>query len=149
MRSLSEILLSFKRALFFASAFAFAISASADIYFEDTQSGWALKYEDFKGFRSIAVEDQDVDSDGRVDLIFHFFGSVSGRSPIGLSRDLLEAPSPIFLKIFLQNENGSYEDNTLAILGEDRPSLGGASRQLVKGDFNGYGKADLADAINW
>ena len=135
MRSLTEIWLFCSQVLFFALAFASGILASADIYFEDTQSGWALKYEDFKGFSSIAVADLDIDSDGRVDLIFHFFGSVGGKSPNRLSGDLLDTPSPNFLKIFLQKENGSYQDNTQAILGEDRPSLGGASRHVVKGDF--------------
>ena len=121
-----------------------SFSANAEEYFEEVDSGIALKYSEFKGQNSIAVEDIDVNSDGKLDLVFHFWSSLNG-----LSSELLDSPPPDFLKIYVQSETGVFEDKTQEILGESKPSLRGASRHLVKGDFNNDGKEDLAYAINY
>ncbi|MDA7591187.1 VCBS repeat-containing protein, partial [Pseudomonadales bacterium] len=126
----------------FLSMLSFA--ANAEEYFEEVDSGIALKYSEFKAHSSIAVEDIDVNSDGKLDLVFHFWSGLSG-----LSSELLDSPPPDFLKIYVQSETGGFEDKTQEILGEIKPSLGGASRHVVKGDFNNDGKEDLAYAINY
>ena len=123
---------------------ALSVAANAEEYFEEVDSGIALKYSEFMGQNSIAVEDIDVNSDGRLDLVFHFWSSLSG-----LSNELLDSPPPDFLKVYVQSETGVFEDKTQEILGEIKPSLKGASRHVVKGDFNNDGKDDLAYAINY
>ena len=55
----------------FLSMLSFA--ANAEEYFEEVDSGIALKYSEFKAHSSIAVEDIDVNSDGKLDLVFHFW----------------------------------------------------------------------------
>ena len=122
----------------------FSFAANAEDYFEEVDSGIGLQYSEFKGHSSIAVEDIDVNFDGKLDLIFHFWSSLSG-----LSSELLDSPPPDFLKIYIQSETGVFKDKTQEILGESKPSLRGASRHVVKGDFNNDGKDDLAYAINY
>ena len=121
-----------------------AFPASVFSYFEEAESGINLSYDEYQGYSSIAVADLDINADGRTDLVFHFFSSLEG-----LSGDLRGQPTPNFVKIFLQDADGRFADSTEAVLGEGKPSLGGASRHVVKGDFNGDGKSDLAYAINW
>ena len=58
----------------FLSMLSFA--ANAEEYFEEVDSGIALKYSEFKGQNSIAVEDIDVNSDGKLDLVFHFWSEL-------------------------------------------------------------------------
>jgi len=115
-----------------------------EVLFEEVESGIKLRFEDYKGYSSTAISDLDVNLDGKTDLVFHFWTSMDG-----LSGDLIGVPSPNFLKVFIQTESGSFEDRTESVLQEERPSLGGASRHVVKGDFNNDGTKDLAFAINW
>ena len=77
------------------------------------------------------VSTLDANADGRIDLVFHFWSSLEG-----LSGDLLNSPPPNFLKIFVQAEDGSFTDQTRFIMGEDKPSLGGASRPARLGKRN-------------
>ena len=130
--------------LLISSLCVFSFAVNSEEYFEEVDSGIALNYSEFVGQNSIAVEDIDVNSDGRLDLVFHFWSSLSG-----LSSELLDSPPPDFIKIYVQNEAGVFEDKTQEILGEIKPSLRGASRHVVKGDFNNDGKDDLAYAINY
>ena len=121
-----------------------SFSANASTYFEESGQSISLKYSEYRGYNPIVVANLDANNDGRMDLVFHFWSDVEG-----LSGDLLDSPPPNFLKIFVQGEDGSFEDQTLSIMGEAKPNLGGASRHVVTGDFNGDGQQDLAFAMNW
>ena len=119
-------------------------SADASTYFEESGQSIPLRYSEYKGYNPVVVSTLDANADGRIDLVFHFWSSLEG-----LSGDLLNSPPPNFLKIFVQAEDGSFTDQTRFIMGEDKPSLGGASRHVVKGDFNGDEQQDLVFAMNW
>ena len=102
--------------LLISSLCVFSFAVNSEEYFEEVDSGIALNYSEFVGQNSIAVEDIDVNSDGRLDLVFHFWLSLSG-----LSSELLDSPPPDFIKIYVQNEAGVFEDKTQEILGEIKP----------------------------
>ena len=116
----------------------------ASDYFESVDSNISLTYSDYIDYSLVSATDLDVNLDGSADLVFHFFSSEDG-----LSGDLLDKPTPNFLKIFVQTRAGEFEDQTELFLQETKPDLGGASRHVVKGDFNNDGKLDLAFAMNW
>ena len=116
----------------------------ASDYFESVDSDISLNYSDYRDHSLVSATDLDVNLDGSADLVLHFFSSEDG-----LSGDLLEKPTPNHLKIFVQTQAGEFEDQTELFLQETKPDLGGASRHVVKGDFNNDGKLDLAFAMNW
>ena len=84
----------------------------------------------------------DLNSDGKKDLLAHYWCN-------DWNGEVAPLPTVDALMVYLVNEDGSLSVGNHSVFGSDALSLGGATRNYVKGDFNGDGIEDVAFAVNW
>ena len=84
----------------------------------------------------------DLNFDGKKDLLAHYWCN-------DWSGEVAPAPTLDALMVYLVGEDGALSVGNQSVFGSDALSLGGATRNYVKGDFNGDGTEDVAFAVNW
>ncbi len=83
----------------------------------------------------------DLNNDGRPDLVLHLWCNTS-------SGGTLNTQTPDQLFALLQAQDGTFVNGNQLIFGQANVSIGGASRKVATGDFNGDGYLDLSYAVN-
>jgi len=77
----------------------------------------------------------DINHDGKLDLVASYW------QPVGIA--ITTQPCTNVLKIYIQQNNGSFLDNTDSYLTGVITNLGGCSRDFRVADFNGDGYPDI------
>jgi hypothetical protein len=84
----------------------------------------------------------DLNLDSFNDLIVHYW---CGLEEQGIFKD---TPTPDAVVAFINNRDNTFSIANNDIFGQERVSLGAASRKVVKADFNGDGYSDILYALN-
>jgi hypothetical protein len=107
----------------------------ADQYFEEIPDALVLDWETYKGLNSIALETIDVDRDGLLDIVVHFWAGAESNDTQGIT--------PNFLKVFRLKPSLLFEDYTEYLFGVAQVDIGGATRNIEVADVNGDGHKDV------
>ena len=92
-------------------------------------------------FTSLVVP-LDLNYDGRQDLLVHYFCN-------DFNAEVAPEPTLNALMVYISEPDGTFKVGNKEIFGADSISLGGATRNYARGDFNNDGKPDIVFAVNW
>lgn len=116
------------------------IEARERPYFLEVENALHVVYRDDATAGIIAVP-VDVNSDGRDDVVIHYFGGHFGQT-VG------DVPCANTMRVFVQQSDNTFSDETSTYLPGGTDLAGGCSRKRRVTDLNGDGKQDIVYALN-